>query len=119
MARHYYRCNRCRTRNTFDQAVDWYDKAPECRSCGHTRFYVDKERVRRKPCKCDGGLLSRKNGSVPHRPGSPCCVLNPWHEYHRARVMGAPEEVLLEIQAELAFEGEGGRIMGRDDECPF
>jgi DNA-directed RNA polymerase subunit RPC12/RpoP len=118
MARYYYRCSKCRTRNVFPRDLEDYRRARKCKACGHRRFYVDKERVARQACSCDGGLIGR-TGSIPHRPGSAGCLLNPLHPYHRARLMGAPEEVLLTIQAELAFEGEGGRIMGKDDPCPF
>lgn len=119
MARHYYRCMKCRTRNVLGHDLDWYKRRPKCKACGHKTFYVDKERRDRQPCRCDGGLLIKDKGSIPHRPGSSFCILNPMHPYHRAKALGAPEEVLLTIQAELAFEGEGGRIMGKDDPCPF
>lgn len=119
MARFYYRCNRCRTRNTFARRVDDYLRERTCRCCGHNRFYVDKERHARKPCYCDGGLFGR-TGSIPHRPGSPCCTLNTWHPWHRAKVMGADEEALAEIAMELAWDGEGGRQAEKGDEtCPF
>ena len=108
MARHYYRCNKCRTRNTFSHPVDWYKRPRQCRCCGHGRFYVDKERVARKPCYCDGGLLVN-SGSIPHRPGSKCCVLNPDHPWHRAQREGASEAALMEIAIELAWEADGGR----------
>jgi hypothetical protein len=65
------RCNRCRTRNTFKKCpVDYRPPrglkqtqkevnrilreigGKRCRSCGHTAFYLDKERTNRKPCHC-------------------------------------------------------------------
>ncbi len=68
---HVYRCNSCRTRNTFHKAIGAYvRKIPSCRHCGHTRFYVDKERINRKVCKCGGYHYH-------HRPRSGCCHQNP------------------------------------------
>lgn len=113
-----YRCNKCRTRNTFRQPLEHYVRPRKCKCCGHRRFYFDKERNRRQPCRCDGGLLGR-SGSIPHRPGSPCCVLNPMHPYHRARVQGAPADFLMDLFIDLAWEGEGGRVTAPGDPVPF
>ena len=78
---HIYRCSRCRTRNTFRKALGSYVKPKACRHCGHTRFYVDKERINRKACHCGGY-------HYPHRPGSPCCEHNPDADYHHALRQG-------------------------------
>lgn len=109
MTSYVYRCNRCRTRNTFREPLWRFVEPKKCRNCSHTSFYLDKERMRRVPCYCDGGLFGR-TGSVPHRPGSPCCVQNPMHPLHRARALGAPSEVLQDIAIDLAWEGDGGRV---------
>ena len=91
--RYKYRCNRCRTRNSFVKKLEHYLRPRRCRCCGHDRFYVDRERMRRRyehPCKCDGC-------HYPHRPGSSVCFDNPYYGIDR-------------------FEAEGGRV---DQECPF
>lgn len=108
-----YRCSKCRTRNTFRNYLEWYIRVPACRNCGHTKFYVDRERQERRACRCDGGLIGR-NGPIPHRPGSPCCVLNPMHPYHRAAREGAPEDFLLDLLVDLAWESDGGRVTAPD-----
>ena len=113
-----YRCSRCRGRNVFAVPVGLNTKVEVCRHCGYGNFYLDKERRRRKACVCDGGLLSQKNGSIPHREGSPCCIANPHHPYYRARRAGAPEDFLAELLVDLAWENEGGRC-GPDDPIPF
>jgi DNA-directed RNA polymerase subunit RPC12/RpoP len=104
-----YRCSRCRTRNSFKRQLEQLG-LERCRSCGHTSFYVDKERQRRKPCLCGGYHFK-------HRPGSKCCEMNVMHPYHRAAREGAPEEFLLDILVDLAWENEGGRIVS--DVVPF
>ncbi len=118
MSRHTYRCSRCRARNVFAHAVEWYKVARKCKACNYTRFYADKERVRRESCSCDGGLLGR-TGSIPHRPGSPCCVLHPRHIVNRALRMGATREDITDLEIEMAWTGEGGRVMGAEDPVPF
>lgn len=103
MSRFVYRCNKCRVRNTFKRPVfSWLpvrgavmtrkevDRrlrdigGKRCRSCGHTSFYADKERINRKACKCNGYHWS-------HRPGSQCCEHNPRVAVFRAYREGADE----------------------------
>lgn len=106
-----YRCSRCRTRNTFNRPVTQYIRPRRCRDCGYAKFYVDRERVTRKPCRCHGGLLGR-TGSIPHRPGSAGCIHNPFGEaYRMKRDAGMDDD-------DLAFLGIGGEkaIPGH---CPF
>lgn len=110
---------KCRGRNAFAMPVDHYIRTRKCRHCGHTKFYVAVDRIKRPVCKCDGGLLV-KNGSIPHRPGAKCCLLNPAHPWYRAQREGASQEDLMEIAIELAWEGEGGRAATADDvTAPF
>jgi len=106
-----YRCSKCRTRNTFRHAVDWYKRRRKCRCCGHSGFYVDRERARREACNCSGYHF-------PHRPGSPCCDSNPETDVNRARRAGATAEDILEIRLALAWDAEGGRLCATDP-CPF
>ena len=87
-----YRCSKCRTRNTFRHALEWYIRPKRCRCCGHKAFYVDKERVRRKPCYCEGY-------HYPHRPGTTFCVVNPQYQVN-VRTMRYGEklgDVLLDM----------------------
>lgn len=101
-----YRCSRCRTRNRFKHNIGWYKIKRKCRDCACTVFYVDKERERRKPCKCDGAYAW---GS--HRLGSPFCMANPQWQAQRARRDGADD-------GEIAFEGLGLKpVLG--EEIPF
>lgn len=79
-----YRCSRCRTRNTFRHSVEWYTIKRACRDCGHKHFYVDRERIRRKACRCPGAYFW---GS--HRLGAAFCQHNPDVEYNRAVRDGA------------------------------
>jgi hypothetical protein len=111
-----YRCMKCRGRNRFHKPVEWYVRPRKCRHCGHGRFYVALDRLGRPTCRCDG--LIGRTGPIPHRPGSPGCVTNPMHQYHRARVMGADRDTLLDILIEIAWSGEGGRIV-ESDTAPF
>lgn len=89
---HIYRCNRCRTRNTFRRALATYVRPKRCRHCAHDRFYVDKERVRRRPCHCSGYHFA-------HRPGSRCCEHHPLHPFYRS----GDEDVLFD----LMLQGKG------------
>jgi DNA-directed RNA polymerase subunit RPC12/RpoP len=102
-----YRCSRCRTRNTFRRAVHDYIIKRKCRHCGHRRFYVDKERVRRKPCKCAGY-------HHPHRMFSKFCDHRPESIVHRAAREGTAGEALWDVAMEAAWSG--GRVT---DVCPF
>lgn len=108
---HHYRCSRCRTRNVWPKAFSEYKHGRRCKHCGYERFYVDKERVNRKPCKCDGGLLTGR-GSIPHRPGSPCCIHHPRFEFNRAIREGMDPH-------EAAFIGLGAIRSEPGAECPF
>jgi hypothetical protein len=63
---HIYRCTSCRTRNTWPKPLAAYVRGRKCRHCGHGRFYVDKERLNRKPCNC----MAYHH---PHRPNSGAC----------------------------------------------
>ena len=70
-----YRCSRCRTRNTFAKRLEEYVREKKCHSCGHTKFYWDKERnKRRHACNCGGC-------HYPHRPGSCVCEDHPEYSY--------------------------------------
>lgn len=89
MGLHYYRCNRCRTRNKFKRAVACYLVPRKCRDCGHQKFYADKERASRVSCKCAGAYHWGA-----HRLGSQYCEHNPNHQYHRAVRDGASAEEL-------------------------
>ncbi len=106
MARIADRCNRGRTRNTFWKKLEWYVKPRKCKVCGHTRFYWDKERNKRRAgCGCGGYWF-------PHRPGSRFCYLNPKHIIneliYRQRVNA--DELL---DAKLEMDGEPVET------CPF
>lgn len=101
-----YRCNRCRTRNTFKHSVGWYKIQRKCRDCAHTKFYLDKERTYRKSCTCPGAYFWGT-----HRLGSQFCEKNSNHIYHRAIRDGADA-------ADLAWEGVGLKTAEGSD-CPF
>lgn len=101
---HIYRCSCCRTRNTFLRALTDYIRQRRCRSCGHRRFYADRERATRKACNCDGYHHA-------HRPGSRCCVANPSHAYWRAKRQGEDEEVLLALTLESPGKVPRGRCL--------
>lgn len=92
---HIYRCSKCRTRNTFRHAVEWYTVKRKCRDCGHKHFYVDKERVYRVPCRCAGAYFWGA-----HRLGSLHCIHHPDHEHARAVRQGTHP-------GELAWDGVG------------
>jgi hypothetical protein len=89
----YYRCMKCRTRNTFKRPLEHYKRQKKCRACDHWRFYVDKERQHRTDyCQCEGYHFS-------HRKGSPYCTANPNYEFNvRVRRFGEnPVDVVLDI----------------------
>lgn len=102
-----YRCSRCRTRNLFARPVEKYVRQRKCRDCGHTSFYVDRERATRRPCRCDGAYHWG-----PHRKGSPCCVHRRGFEAFRAVRAGADE-------IDMALAGIGGQEHQLGAECPF
>lgn len=97
MSRYTYRCNACRARNTFNKRLAEYVRDKKCKACGHTRFYVDRERMSRIACTCSGYHF-------PHRPDSRCCERNVLHGYHRARRSGITGNELLDIFAEEAWD---------------
>lgn len=127
MGRFVMRCSRCRTRNTFKvcptnyrpprglkQTVKQVNRAlreiggKRCRDCGHTSFYLDKERTFRLPCHCVGAYHWG-----PHRPGSPHCSLNPNGWFNRAR-RADPDADDEDIVIELSLSGLGGRTFAPD-----
>jgi hypothetical protein len=108
----HYRCSKCRTRNVWPKALGEYKRGRKCRHCGYEKFYVDKERVSRKPCRCEGGLISMKNGAIPHRPGSPCCVQNKKFEFNRAIREGLDAD-------DIAWHEIGAVKHQPGAECPF
>lgn len=107
MSKFIVRCSKCRTRHTFPRAPESYKKPPVCRTvnCGSTRFYTDKERTLRVPCRCSGYHWG------PHRKGSRLCEHNPMHLVHRARQQGLDE-------LDIAFAGLG-REHKAGDPIPF
>ncbi len=111
-----YKCSKCRTRKTLPKRLDQYQREPKCRECGHREFYLDQSRLRRRVCRCDGGLLGR-TGPIPHRPGAACCEQNPQSILNRARRAGASPEDLMDIMIDMAWETDGGALIG--DDCPF
>lgn len=104
---HVYRCSSCRTRNTFRRPVESYIVVRWCRHCGHRHFYIDRERVARKACHCDGYHHA-------HRPGSRCCLLNAWHPVHQAKRAGHDAQ---ELELQLIVEGKGKPHLGT--QIPF
>lgn len=128
-----YRCCSCRARNTSKVKVNnWLpvrgqkltareltkrlkeEGGARCWSCGHTSFYLDKYRMQRRPCVCDGSYHWG-----PHRPGSPYCIHNPHVHMNRARREGATDEQLDDLSLDLAWSGEGGKHYHPGAECPF
>lgn len=107
-----YRCSKCRARNTFPRKVEEYIIARKCKSCGYKRFYVDKERMRRKSCYCSGYWF-------PHRIGCRCCVQNKDHVINSAIRAGATADELLDLRLDLLWEADGGRVMTEDEAVPF
>lgn len=105
---HIYRCMSCRTRNTFARARHDYVRGRKCRHCGHTRFYVDRERIGRRGCGCGGYHF-------PHRPGSPCCESNPMADANRAKRAGESPELVADLAMEAALFGK----LARAEACPF
>lgn len=85
-----YRCSSCRTRNTWPRALASYVRWRRCRHCGHDRFYVDRERVNRLPCHCDGYHHA-------HRPGSRRCESNTMHPYWRSLDPDVLARLLIEF----------------------
>lgn len=67
-------------------------RCPECRTRRATAFsmMMHIKTKKHKPCLCGGY-------HYPHRPGSPCCVSNPWAEYYDAERRGYSAEVLETI----------------------
>lgn len=92
----YYRCMKCRTRNTFRRPVEQYVRVRKCRSCTHVAFYVDKERQHRTDyCQCSGYHYR-------HRKGSPYCQTNPRYEFN-VRV-GRFKEDPLDVGIDIAWD---------------
>lgn len=108
--RHYYRCCKCRSRNVFRHALEWYLRPKKCKNCSRTRFYVDKERQNRSDyCSCEGYHWK-------HRLGSPFCEHNKAYELNvRVGRYGEAEE---DVKLEIAFRNEGHEI-DEGLECPF
>jgi hypothetical protein len=99
---------KCRGRNLLQSKIEGY-YGPECRHCGHQRFYLDRRRQWRTDyCTCDGYHYK-------HRAGSPFCMLNPNYEFNvRTRRYG---EDPAEVQLDLALKSE---VQPDDKEgCPF
>ena len=84
-----YRCSKCRTRNTWPRALATYKRGRKCRHCGYTKFYVDRERIERKPCHCVGYHHA-------HRPGSRRCDQHPLHPYWRSGDEGVLFDILID-----------------------
>lgn len=80
LARPYvYKCNRCKTRNSFIKPLEWYIRPKMCRHCKWLNFHVDSEAMRRRrarPCTCAGC-------HYPHRRGSSVCFENPLYGVQR------------------------------------
>ena len=129
-----YRCCACRARNTSKRQVNnWLpvrglkmteseikqrvkdEGGMRCWSCGHTSFYLDKYRLMRAVCRCDGTPYHWG----AHRPGSPHCEKNPNFIMNRARLHGATDEQLEDLRVDLALEGIGGTIYKPGAEVPF
>jgi hypothetical protein len=75
-------------------------RAPTCRNCGHDRFYVDRERVERVSCICEGA-----HHWGAHRAGSTYCEKNPNVWFNRAKRAGATPEMLADLRVDLALAG--------------
>ena len=99
-----YRCSRCRTRNSFPRSVLSYVRPRKCRDCGYQKFYVDRERVSRVSCRCEGAYHW-----IAHRPGSPMCEKNPEYRANRAIREGADED-------DISFMG---LRLTESETCPF
>lgn len=95
-----YRCMKCRGRNTLKSEITGYF-GPECRHCGHNRFYLDRRRQWRTDyCNCEGYHYK-------HRAGSGCCELSPNYEVN-VRV-GRYGEKLEDVLEDIALR----------EQCPF
>lgn len=70
-----------------------YVRPKRCKHCGHTRFYVDRERYARLDCRCSGAYPW-----PAHRPGSPMCEHNPQWQANRALRQGAGDEVVAALR---------------------
>jgi hypothetical protein len=82
----------------FLKELEDYKRAKKCKSCGHIRFYIDKERNDRRhavACYCAGY-------HHPHRPLSTFCLLNPKSEFN-TRVLRYKEDA-LQVGIDLAFD---------------
>ena len=80
----YVRCSKCGARRTLTKPLGHYLRPPPCRSCGRTKYRVDKYRTtvernpKIKPCYCH--RFEPLLGSLywfPHRRGSLMCGHNP------------------------------------------
>lgn len=119
-----YRCCKCRSRNTSLKPVtNWLPTrgvplthrevtqrlrevgGKRCKHCGHTSFYLDAYRMKRKPCRCSSGLIGR-TGAIPHRWGSPCCIHRQGHEIAIAARSGASDSDLVSIIESMLRHGE-------------
>ena len=96
-----YRCNRCRTRNTFRKKLEEYVRPKKCKECGHDRFYYDRERNHRSDyCSCEGYHWT-------HRRGTTYCIHNPLYQVN-VRV-GRYGEKLEDVLEDIALR----------EQCPF
>jgi DNA-directed RNA polymerase subunit RPC12/RpoP len=111
---HHYRCNRCRTRNVWPRALADYKRGRTCKHCGHARFYVDKERVNRKPCTCSGAYHWGA-----HRPGSPMCDRNPLADANRARRSGAADDVVAALIRKVSAMDHQIGLLGIEEAPPI
>lgn len=93
--KHYFKCMKCRTRHVFRHPVEWYKIKRKCRSCGHWRFYLDKERTNRNDyCTCG-------TTHYPHRYKSSLCMHHPDYQMIvRTQVYG---EERIEVMIDMAF----------------
>lgn len=112
---YHFRCNRCRGRNVMPRHWRDYKRPKRCKHCGHQRFYVDKERVARLSCFCQGAYHWEA-----HRPGSPMCERNPLHEANRARRQGAGEAVVAALIAKvIPMQQQQPGLAGIDEAPPI
>ncbi|MGC4075449.1 MAG: hypothetical protein QM702_00125 [Rubrivivax sp.] len=103
----HFRCQRCRGRNVMPRHWHDYARPKRCRHCGHTRFYLDRERTYRTCCSCDGAYHWG-----PHRPGSPLC----WHNRHwqanRAARDGEDDAIVAALRSQAdAMTGLAAQAM--------
>jgi predicted nucleic-acid-binding Zn-ribbon protein len=105
--RYYYRCMKCRSRNVFAMPVEMYIRPRKCKSCGHARFYADKERTNRQDyCRCDGWHHT-------HRRGSTYCLYHPQRQLLDRLRAG---ESRADIALDLAFDSP---VTPAPTEVPF